>query len=81
MGELIREIVRLFDACLKMFKIFVDRNMRKDEFYQILEACVDGFKGLKIDVVGFDNKYLMGVIKKSSKSMAKTKAATGKIKP
>jgi hypothetical protein len=33
MGELIREIVRLFDASLKMFKIFVDRNMRKDEFY------------------------------------------------
>jgi hypothetical protein len=46
-----------------------------------LEGCVDGFKGLKIDVVGFDNKYIMGVIKKSSKSMAKTKAATGKIKP
>jgi hypothetical protein len=43
-----------------------------------IENALDGFK-LKIDVLGYDNKYFMAFIKKSTK-MSKSKAATTKMK-
>ena len=43
-----------------------------------IEDALEGFK-LKIDVLGYDNKYFMAFIKKTNK-MVKSKAATTKMK-
>lgn len=64
---------------MKILKVGYDRNMLKEEFYDRLEAALDGFKALKIDVLGYDNKYFMAFIKKTSKG-SKSKASTGKMK-
>jgi hypothetical protein len=48
-------------------------------FYDKIESALDGFKALKIDVIGYDNKYFMAFIKKANKGL-KSKAATTKIK-
>lgn len=69
----------MFDRSLKILKVGYDRNMRKEEFVDKLEGVLDGFKGLKIDVIGYDNKYFMAFIKKS-RGNTKSKAATGKLK-
>lgn len=37
-------------------------------------------KNLKIDVIGYDNKYIMAYIKKSSKSSSTKKSTTNKQK-
>ena len=37
-------------------------------------------KNLKIDVIGYDNKYIMAYIKKSSKSNSTKKSTTNKQK-
>lgn len=41
--------------------------------------ALEGFKCLKVDVIGYDNKYFMAFIKKTSKG-SKSKASTGKMK-
>lgn len=46
--------------------------MRKAEFISNIEVALEGFKGLKLDVVGYDNKYFMVYIKKKDKSGKKT---------
>lgn len=78
--ELVGQVRYLFDRSLKILKVGYDRGMRKEEFVDRLEQVLDGFKGLKIDVIGYDNKYFMAFIKKSSKNSSKSKAATGKLK-
>lgn len=64
---------------MKIFKIGYDRNMSKESFLNKVENALDEFKGLKVDVIGYDNKYMMAFVKKTNRN-AKSKALTTKIK-
>lgn len=75
----VSQIKYLFDRNMKILKIGYDRNMGKESFEDRLDHALDGFKALKVDVIGYDNKYFMAFIKKTNKTN-KSKAATNKIK-
>lgn len=64
---------------MKILKIGYDRNMGKERFQDKLEQALDGFKALKVDVIGYDNKYFLAFIKKTNK-VGKLKGATTKMK-
>lgn len=64
---------------MKILKIGYDRNMSKERFEDNLEEALDGFKALKVDVIGYDNKYFLAFIKKTTKG-TKIKGATTKMK-
>ncbi len=53
--------------------------MSKESFLNKVENALDEFKGLKVDVIGYDNKYMMAFVKKTNRN-AKSKALTTKIK-
>lgn len=53
---------------MKIFKLSYDRNMRKAEFTNCMEEALDGFKGLKLDIIPKDTKCFMLFIKKKDKT-------------
>lgn len=75
----VSQIKYLFDKNMKILKIGYDRNMGKERFEDKLEHALDGFKALKVDVIGYDNKYFLAFIKKTNK-VGKLKGATTKMK-
>lgn len=70
--ELIECLKELFEFSLKMFKVTCDRNMPLDIFRSVVEdQCIfkgaSKGKGLRCDIVGFDNRYFNVYVKKKDK--------------
>lgn len=78
--EIVGETSLLFEEKLSICKITFDRCMVKEEFKSMMVKAVSGVKTIKVDVLGYDNRYFMVFIKKINRG-GKNRINTGIIKP